>query len=226
MSDSKTRCQVDISFNNLKGLENSKIVRSYLSQYAPLRSLTIVLKYFLQQRLLNEPYLGGLGSYALILMIVSFLQMRKRQCLPIDNFGVLLIDFLQLYGIDFNYFTTGIAVKGEGQYFNKIKRDWFVDQQPQLLSIEDPNDPENDVSRSSYNILTVRKAFEYAFQRLTRHPIKGDYAPTLLSRIIWVDNELHLYRQRIEILYGDNAKDKPNEQKDMRPSPSPTKDSS
>jgi hypothetical protein len=67
--------------------------------------------------------------------------MKKKQCLPIDNFGVLLIDFLQLYGIDFNYFTTGIAVFGEGRYFNKIERDWFVAQQPQLLSIEDPNDP-------------------------------------------------------------------------------------
>jgi hypothetical protein len=67
--------------------------------------------------------------------------MKKKQCLPIDNFGVLLIDFLQLYGIDFNYFTTGIAVAGEGRYFKKTERDWFVEQQPQLLSIEDPNDP-------------------------------------------------------------------------------------
>jgi non-canonical poly(A) RNA polymerase PAPD5/7 len=74
MVDFRTRCQVDISFNNIKGVENSKIVRNYLKKYSPLRPLTIVLKYFLQQRQLNEPYLGGLGSYSLILMIVSLLQ--------------------------------------------------------------------------------------------------------------------------------------------------------
>jgi non-canonical poly(A) RNA polymerase PAPD5/7 len=38
----------------------------------------MVLKQFLLQRDLNEVYTGGIGSYSLILMIVSFLQVKKN----------------------------------------------------------------------------------------------------------------------------------------------------
>ena len=36
----------------------------------------MVVKLFLNQRSLNEVYSGGLGSYAIVCMTVSFLQVR------------------------------------------------------------------------------------------------------------------------------------------------------
>lgn len=36
-----------------------------------------------------------------------------------NNLGVLLIEFFELYGINFNYSNVGITVKDGGSYFNK-----------------------------------------------------------------------------------------------------------
>ena len=41
-------------------------------------------------------------------------------------------------------------------------------QQPSMLCIEDPLQPGNDIGRSSYGILRVRQAFEYAFLQLVK----------------------------------------------------------
>ena len=54
---------------------------------------------------MNEVWTGGISSYGLILMTVSFLQLHKRGDgrRPGANLGVLLIEFFELYGRNFNY---------------------------------------------------------------------------------------------------------------------------
>ena len=52
--------------------------KEYLNEYPCLKHLAMVLKQFLLQRDLNEVWTGGIGSYSLILMIVSFLQVNKN----------------------------------------------------------------------------------------------------------------------------------------------------
>lgn len=47
-----------------------------LQKYPVLPYLVLVLKQFLLQRDLNEVFTGGIGSYSLFLMAVSFLQVR------------------------------------------------------------------------------------------------------------------------------------------------------
>ena len=49
-----------------------------MEKYPYLKHLVLVLKQFLLQRDLNEVFTGGISSYSLILMVVSFLQMRGR----------------------------------------------------------------------------------------------------------------------------------------------------
>lgn len=106
---------------------------------------------------MNETYSGGIGSFVLTLMIVSFLQMKQRNCalssmsqqinaglleigvspnksdaknktagasLPVPswNLGTLLLEFLQLYGMSFNYFSAGISITEGGSYLVKRKR--------------------------------------------------------------------------------------------------------
>jgi len=54
---------------------------------------------------MNEVWTGGISSYGLILMTISFLQNHKRGegRNPNVNLGVLLIEFFELYGRQFNY---------------------------------------------------------------------------------------------------------------------------
>ena len=65
-----------------------------------------------------QVFTGGLSSYALILMAVSFLQLHPRPDTKTHqtNLAVLLIEFFELYGRNFNYSSTGIRVKDGGAY--------------------------------------------------------------------------------------------------------------
>ena len=47
-----------------------------MQEYPNLPYLVLVLKQFLLQRDLNEVFTGGISSYSLILLTVSFLQVR------------------------------------------------------------------------------------------------------------------------------------------------------
>jgi non-canonical poly(A) RNA polymerase PAPD5/7 len=71
-----------------------------------------------------QVYTGGLSSYALILMVVSFLQLHPRGEEAVSekaNLGVLLIEFFELYGRHFNYSNTAIIISDGGSYVSKDK---------------------------------------------------------------------------------------------------------
>ena len=107
--------------------------------------LVLVLKQFLLQRDLNEVFTGGISSYSLILLTISFLQLHPRQDATSSdaNLGVLLIEFFELYGRHFNYIKTGIRIKNGGSYVPKddIIKDMENGYRPSLLCIEDPLNP-------------------------------------------------------------------------------------
>ena len=98
------------------GLRSAELVKLYKKQYPALQKLIYVLKQFLLQRDLNEViidvtddnqvdnnllyqvFTGGLSSYCLILMVVSFFQMHQRPdaCHGEANLGVLLMGRKQI----------------------------------------------------------------------------------------------------------------------------------
>ena len=47
-----------------------------MRDYPNLKFLVLVLKHFLLERDLNEVFTGGISSYCLILLVVSFLQVK------------------------------------------------------------------------------------------------------------------------------------------------------
>lgn len=65
---------VDIGINNIDGIRGIEIINRYLAQMPALRPLILVVKGFLSQRSLNDASQSGLGSYAVTLMCISFLQ--------------------------------------------------------------------------------------------------------------------------------------------------------
>jgi DNA polymerase sigma len=56
------------------GLECVRLVQEFLAENEVIEPLILVLKQYLKACQFNDPYFGGLSSYALFLMIVSFLQ--------------------------------------------------------------------------------------------------------------------------------------------------------
>jgi len=146
---------VDISINQQNGLEVGKVVSGFLSEMPALRALVLVTKAFLSQRSMNEVFTGGLGSYSIVCLAISFLQMhpkiRRGEIDPSRNLGVLVMEFFELYGLHFNYHEAGVSLRDGGTYYSKARRGW-MDHKQSLLSIEDPADTS---MLRCYSILSV-----------------------------------------------------------------------
>ena len=126
-----------------------------------------------------QVYSGGLSSYALILMVVSFLQQHVREDAreAKANLGVLLVEFFELYGVLFNYTRTAIRIIDDGAYMQKEQAQCYQGSGFGTLCIEDPFDPNNDVGRSSYGFPTVKKTFEQAYFHLVNSVTPGSSHP-------------------------------------------------
>lgn len=118
------------------------------------------------------------------------------------NLGVLLMEFLELYGRKFNYLKTGISIKNGGRYIPKdeLQREMVDGHRPSLLCIEDPLTPGNDIGRSSYGALQVKHAFEYAYTTLSpavtsiQNEASNCTRHSILGRIVQVCDEVVEYR--------------------------------
>jgi ankyrin repeat protein len=57
-----------------QGLECVNLVKGLVTKYPPLKPIVLVLKQMLNMADLSDPYLGGLSSYGLVVMIVAYFQ--------------------------------------------------------------------------------------------------------------------------------------------------------
>ncbi|KAL5489934.1 hypothetical protein ACEPAI_4766 [Sanghuangporus weigelae] len=162
------RLAVDISINQSNGVQAGEMINHFIREFPALRALVLIVKSFLRQRNLNEVYSGGLGSYAIVCLVVSHLQMhpkvRRAEIDSAKNLGVLMLEFFELYGKYFNYTNTGISLRHGGSYFSKQARGWRDYYRPYLLSIEDPGDISNDISKGSFGIKKVKQTFAGAYE--------------------------------------------------------------
>ncbi|KAF7233324.1 hypothetical protein EG68_11643 [Paragonimus skrjabini miyazakii] len=210
MTDKETGLRVDISFNMMNSVLAAVMVQEYMRDYPYLPYLVFVLKQFLLQRCLNEVWTGGLSSYALILMVVRFLQQTVPQngSLSKVNLGTLLLEFFELYGRHFNYSKTAIRVADGGEYVRKelVLQNMVHSVRPSILCIEDPLCPGNDVGRRSYQALLVKEAFAYAYVVLSSavlpqyRSLHSHKDISILGRIIRISKETVACRQRIHSL--------------------------
>uniref|UniRef100_A0A3B3ZJU1 Terminal nucleotidyltransferase 4A n=1 Tax=Periophthalmus magnuspinnatus TaxID=409849 RepID=A0A3B3ZJU1_9GOBI len=212
LTDQETEVKVDISFNVETGVKAASFIKDYVKKYPVLPYLIFVLKQFLLQRDLNEVFTGGISSYSLILMVISFLQLQLHPRIdarnPNENLGVLLIEFFELYGRHFNYLKTGIRIKNGGAYVAKeeIMKSMTNGSRPSMLCIEDPLLP-NDVGRGSYGAMHVKQVFDYAYTVLSHavSPLARSYPnkdSETLGRIIRLTQEVIDYREWIIKKWG------------------------
>lgn len=203
--DKVTEVKVDISFNQYSGVQCVQLIQTFIHEFRYLPHLALVIKQFLTQRQLNEVYYGGISSYSLILMMVSFFQLHPRYKTSDTsaNLGVLLIEFFELYGRQFNYLQVGISVREGGCYFPKEALAGSNGASENgLLLIQDPLNPQENASRGCYGYLQVKQAFEHAFNRLHIAVLSREQpsltTPSLLSLIVQVSEEVDEYRNWVD----------------------------
>ncbi|CAG5125640.1 unnamed protein product [Candidula unifasciata] len=218
LTDIESEVKVDVSFNmdsnQNYGVESAQLIKAYMEKYVCLKYLVLVLKQFLLERDLNEVFTGGISSYSLTLLAISFLQLHPREdaTKPDANFGVLLIEFFELYGRNFNYLKTAIRIKDDGAYLPKeeVSKEMENGYRPSLLCIEDPLKAGNDIGRSSYGAMSVKHAFEYAYLVLNHAVAPHNLHLTtktqsVLGRIVRVTDEVVKYRQWVKAKFTKQA---------------------
>ena len=188
---------IDVCFDQPGGPESAELMHRFMESMPPLRPLTFILKYFLASRDMNKPYTGGIGSYLLQIMIVSFLQQRSREDLHSKgtaggnyyNLGSLLLDFFELYGMDFNYVTTGISVRNDGFYFAKGEREkksiFWQPNRPFSLAVENPLETTMDVGAGAFRMNMIQRIFEHAFKTFMAYVAEPrEHTDSILATII------------------------------------------
>lgn len=226
-----SRIDVDISIDAIDGKANSDIVIQLLEAYPEARALILVVKYFLQQRDMHEPYHGGLGSYATTLLVISFLQHHPiytthRKNRTRTGLGGLLVDFFRYCGQYWNYQRCAIGFNGmDSLYYRRSEGVGMYsptspnsprspNMGPPQAIIEDPGNPTtNNAASSLRNLHVITSVFSHAYLALTATlpPVDASTAspdateiahrPTLLSRILHVDSATVSQRQHIATAY-------------------------
>jgi DNA polymerase sigma len=147
-------------------------------------------------------------------MIMSFLSnhpyIQAKWIDPMQNLGILLLDFLELYGKFFNYDQVGIHsdgyfprectnAKDSVEVSDKMKK--LKDGGNAYLVVVDPINPENNVSKGSFCMSTVRASFDHAFNLMTSFmgdPRGSARGQSLLSGLLQADLEYNKHREWIK----------------------------
>ena len=160
---------ISMSSENHFGLKTVDLVKEYLNTYKVLKPIILALKTLLKNGNLNDPYKGGLSSYGLILMVVSFIQSE------IDNekykeksptiIGETFLNVLGHYGIFFDYnnyviITYPVNEKGDGG--DKDNTYQFIPNTHELI-IVDPLNKQNNVAKSTFQFMNIKMGFLIAF---------------------------------------------------------------
>jgi non-canonical poly(A) RNA polymerase PAPD5/7 len=96
--DSVTGIKVDLSFENLSGIEAQATYQKWKEEYPDMVYLVALVKQFLAMRGLNDVHTGGLGGFSIICLCVSYMQLLPKP----ENLGNLFLGFLDYYGHNFN----------------------------------------------------------------------------------------------------------------------------
>ena len=122
--DKRTGLRIDISFENDTGLIANKTFKEWKTQFPAMPILVTVIKQFLAMRGLNEPVNGGIGGFSVTCLVTSLLQLlpqvQSGNMIPEHHLGEILMEFLDLYGNEFNAVTTAIQFDPPG-YVPKVR---------------------------------------------------------------------------------------------------------
>ncbi|KAK2930273.1 polymerase, nucleotidyl transferase domain [Fusarium oxysporum f. sp. vasinfectum] len=189
--DKQTGLKVDVSFENLGGVNAVDTFLEWKAQYPAMPILVTVIKHFLLMRGLNEPVNGGIGGFTVICLVVSMLQLmpqvQSRNLIPEHHLGEMLLEFFHLYGREFRHDTNAISLTRPIGYIRKSEVRSLTYKNYDRLSIIDPNNSGNDISGGSSNTVAILDRFKGAFHLLrdrmdeiARDPNQGNILEVIL----------------------------------------------
>jgi len=162
-----------------------------MANYPPLKPLTLVLKQFLVEKGLNDPFVGGLSSYGLVLMITAILQRFFPSGMsgipyPSNTLGAVFWTFLTDYA-DPSFIDRGVWVHMDAaatpEVFTmlRMKSQHLVEiaksTAPAPLYILDPTSDVNsvmNVGRTCFGIHQVIQVFAGALEAIQIHAPRAE----------------------------------------------------
>lgn len=96
--DRVTGIKVDLSFENLSGVDAQRTFRDWKQEYPDMPYLVALIKQFLLMRGLNDVHLGGLGGFSTICLAVAAIHLHPKS----ENLGALFLNFLDFFGNKFD----------------------------------------------------------------------------------------------------------------------------
>lgn len=162
--DANSKIPIDISFEQRSGLVSVQTVKTWLKDEPALKLLVMVVRRFLRVYQLHEVFHGGIGGFATICMVHSFLRNHvyfgTRQNEAVRNIGVLLLEFFEYYGTKFDNLNRAVVCTGdcEPKHVKPVENSGIM--------IIDPNDAQNNISKGSRNYASVKQCFARAADSL------------------------------------------------------------
>ena len=162
--------KIDITLREFKDSKHNgeacvELIKEYIKQYKAFKPLILVLKQLIYNAKLYDPYQGGISSYGLILMLITYLQYKLFYKISIEplkpNLGILLIDFFNFYG----------SMKFSTVEIKPLRVDEPIESVPitnttaemLMMTVWDPLNFTNNVTKSTYKVVILENLFYYSY---------------------------------------------------------------
>ena len=226
-NDSLTGLPINITLNTKNVMERSQYIKEHIRPNSHQMKLLFFLKYYLLSKGTNQVFYGGIGSYALALMVIRFFQeesvkelVRNENVYQNSILGYLLMGFFERFG-DVNFFKNHIiSVHNDGDYIEcnylndtnhnhhhggggngggSVGRHSNSEKKSSILRIKDHIEPWNDVSYGSFNSAEILKDFQYLHDKF----MKADKSrsKSLLGQVLYVVDSFIEYRNLLLYLF-------------------------
>ena len=173
------KIKIDITFIASTNIEKNEKVSSVdfakdkSKLYPEVKLILRVLKRYFYTQKMNSAFNGGLSSYNLFLLILSFAQYKKYQnsnkTIKNFNLGSFLYELVNFFGTYYNFRNYKIDINYAYQYVPLNSNDGY---QTNSVVIIDPLSGLN-ASKSSYRIEDIQRTFFDAFNYLVQ--MKKEY---------------------------------------------------
>ena len=183
-----TGVSLDFTLNNDSGERTGLCAKRILDKYPASRLIVVFTKYILRIKGLMDVSQGGISSFALCLLAVSYLKNAPRSC----GFVELLTGFLYHYGYTFMPASMGVDIHRTSPATKP------GDICASMLYVLDPTDTKNNVTKACRVFLQVQQEFR-AMHRSFRSFLRDKECLSLRILRYFALPDAHFMRKREEV---------------------------
>ncbi|KAI2805382.1 Non-canonical poly(A) RNA polymerase papd5 [Blomia tropicalis] len=216
--DSVTGLPINITINTPNVMDRAFYIQDEMKHGHPyMIKILYFLKYYLLSKGSNQVFHGGIGSYALTLMVIRYFQEESTKDMihecsikyPNTILARLLIGFLQRYSDTEFIRNHTISVAGTGNYKPYVPLpdvpypgNLFLNKKTSILKIEDHIEPWRNVSSGSFNSDLILNDFGHLLNMLLNpEQCQNDNTTSILANVVAVVDSFVEYRDILTLLY-------------------------